>query len=192
VRWSCGVTTIPAGRPNLLPRTLASLRAAGFGPFRLFVDGDRDAASWEREFGYDVTVRYPALRTFGNWILALAELLIRNPGADRYLVAQDDFVTCRNVRSYLERCPYPDRGYLNLLTFLDNEQVVRGQAVGWYEAHERAICWVYVGGRLFLCADCYADLMQPDEPANLRPEALETLRHERGKPTGPGGGIGRG
>jgi hypothetical protein len=42
-----------------------------------------------------------------------------------------------------------------------------------------ADCWVYVGSRMFLCADCYAELMQTGEPANLRPETLETLRREK-------------
>jgi hypothetical protein len=42
--------------------------------------------------------------------------------------------------------------------------------------------WVYVGGTMFLCADCYAELKRDSEPANLRPEALEALRDERGKP----------
>jgi hypothetical protein len=41
-----------------------------------------------------------------------------------------------------------------------------------------AISWVYVGGTMFLCADCYQELTQIGEPANLRPEALEELLHE--------------
>jgi hypothetical protein len=41
-----------------------------------------------------------------------------------------------------------------------------------------AISWVYVGGKMFLCADCYQEVTQTSEPANLRPEALEKLVHD--------------
>lgn len=117
MKWAYGVTTVPARRKTLLPSTLASLAGGGFDKPRLFVDGDKDVASWEREFRLEVTCRYPAIRTFGNWALTLAELYIREPAAERYAVFQDDFVTYRNLRQYLEKVPYPAKGYLNLYTF---------------------------------------------------------------------------
>jgi hypothetical protein len=36
--------------------------------------------------------------------------------------------------------------------------------------------WVYVGGTMFLCADCYAELKRDSEPANFRPAVLEVPR----------------
>jgi hypothetical protein len=39
-----------------------------------------------------------------------------------------------------------------------------------------ADCWVCVGGRMFLCAACYAELKRDSEPANFRPEALDVPR----------------
>lgn len=129
MKWSYGVTTVPSRRKELLPETLASLREGGFDKPRLFVDGDNDAVSWEREFNLEVTVRHPTIRAFGNWLLALEELYIREPTAERYAIFQDDFVTYRNLRQYLERCKYPDKGYLNLYTFPSNQKEQRG----WYE-----------------------------------------------------------
>ena len=42
-----------------------------------------------------------------------------------------------------------------------------------------ADCWVYEGGKMFLCADCHAELTQTGEPANLRPGALTVLPHRK-------------
>lgn len=141
-KWSYGLTTVPQRRKDLLPATLASLRTAGFDKPRLFVDGDPDPVSWSREFGLEVTCRHPKVRTYGNWVLSLAELYIREPGADRYAVFQDDFVTYPHLRTYLEKCSYPEKGYLNLYTFPSNQgrcpmvgQTGR-QRVGWYESNQ--------------------------------------------------------
>lgn len=122
-KWAYCVTTVPSRRKDLLPKTLVSLAVAGFDNPRLFVDGDKDAISWEKEFGLEVTTRYPNVRTFGNFTLALWELYLRNPTADRFGMFQDDFVTSRNLRKYLNCVPYPDKGYLNLFTFNSNQRL---------------------------------------------------------------------
>lgn len=133
LEWAYGVTTVPSRRTGVLPRTLASLREGGYPSPRLFVDGDRDPVSWEKEFGLPITARYPALRTIGSWVAALWELTVRQPMADRYALFQDDFVCSKNLRTYLEHCRFPRRGYLNLITFPSNEEIApRGG--GWYEA----------------------------------------------------------
>lgn len=121
--WAYGVTTCPQRRADLLPRTLESLCGAGFDAPTLFVDGTKDVAGWEAEFGLPVVARSTTIRTFGNWALALGELLIRNPTAERLAIFQDDFVTYRNLRQYLEACPYPVGGYLNLYTFPVNRRL---------------------------------------------------------------------
>lgn len=141
MNWAYGVTTVEMRRTNLLPRTLASLREAGFDKPRLFVDGSSDPQSWCNEFQLGVTVREPVIRTFGNWILALAELYIRNPTADRFAMFQDDFVTYKNLRQYLEAVPYPDKSYLNLYTFPSNQKKAPkneygGTIDGFYEAYQ--------------------------------------------------------
>lgn len=126
LKWSCGLTCVPERRDSLLPRTLASLAGAGFAAreIRLFVDGERGLPRWLtdlEEAGHPITCRWPKLRTHGNWFLALHELFVREPNADRYAVFQDDFVTYKNLRGYLEAAPYPEKGYLNLYTVPQNQ-----------------------------------------------------------------------
>jgi hypothetical protein len=122
LRWSYGVTTVPARRDTLLPRTLASLAAAEFPEPRLFVDGCglSEFAGYRLDFRLPVSARDPTIRTFGNWWLALVELYVREPEARRYAIFQDDLVACRGLRAYLDACLYPADGYLNLLTFPSN------------------------------------------------------------------------
>lgn len=134
--WVYGVTTVPERRHDLLPRTLASLTAGGFPSPRLFVDGcDGVAAqSYVEQFGLEVTARFPRIRTHGNWLLAFAELYLRQPEADRYAIFQDDVVVSKDLRQYLERVPYPDKSYLNLYTFMENEHIVKDKPVGFHEA----------------------------------------------------------
>lgn len=148
LEWAYGVTTVLSRRGELLPRTLTSLRNSGFDRPRLFVDGSEQATDWKlwaRETGFgdlEITTRDPVIRTFGNWVLALGELYIRHPEADRYALFQDDLVTCRNLRVYLDLCCFPALGYWNLYTFLSNQRVApRGldgktPRQGWYRSYE--------------------------------------------------------
>jgi hypothetical protein len=122
--WVYGVTTVPARRDDLLPRTLESLRKGVFHSPRLFVDGCAPAccAEFEKKFGLPVTGRFPGVRTALNWWMALQELYGREPNADRYAIFQDDIACVRNLRQYLERMPYPQKGYLNLCTYPENHK----------------------------------------------------------------------
>lgn len=150
MRWASAIITVPERRETLLPRTLESLNRAGFGPEVmeppspcnapgvvntfpiLFVDGTESAEPWKC-FGMPVVTRYPKVRAFGNWILALWEIWIREPEADRYAMFQDDFVTYKNLRYHLERCQYPNSGYWNLYNFPINEQTAeKDKVTGWY------------------------------------------------------------
>lgn len=136
MKWSYGITTVEKRLPTLFPRTLESLRNAGFDKPRIFVDGIQYPASYER-FGLPITPRYPTIRTAANWALALGELYLREPNADRYAVFQDDFVTYVNLRSYLEACPYPPRGYLNLYTMPENDRLgPQDGSVGWFPSNQ--------------------------------------------------------
>lgn len=141
LRWACGVTAVPQRRYDLLPRTLASLAAAGFPPPRLFVDGTDDGPGWAASFGLEVTARWPRVNAVNSWVLALWELYARDPRADRYALFQDDLVCVRNLRAYLEACPYPERAYLNLYTFASNQSIAPlgpggKQRPGWYESNQ--------------------------------------------------------
>lgn len=112
-----GVTSCLSRLDTLLPRTLASLTTAGFDRPHLFLDGvgPDDASGFVRN-GHPVTLRWPAVRTAGNWVLSLYELYYRDPTADLYAVFQDDLVCVGGLRAYLETAALPDRGYLNLYT----------------------------------------------------------------------------
>ncbi len=132
-KWAVGVTAVPSRYDGLLPRTLASLKAAGFSDIRIFVDGDRAGHPCLNE--YATTFRYPQIKAFGNWILALWEIYLRTPNANFYAMFQDDFVTYKNLRQYLERQDYPERGYWNLLSMPDNEKRAGG-VQGWHESNQ--------------------------------------------------------
>lgn len=158
LKWAVGVTTVPARRGDLLPRTLRSLAAAGFaGPARprLFVDGADagTALSYETEHrDHCVSARWPALRVAGGWWSALLELYIRQPDADRYAIFQDDVIACRGLRAYLERVPWGadakdpnvlgEGDYLNLVTYPENQALAPpprrgGRPAGFYPSNQR-------------------------------------------------------
>ena len=131
--WAYGVTTVPSRASTLLPQTLVSLAEAGFSKPRLFVDGYVRREEYVG-YGLEVTHRDTTIGVTGNWYLALTELYVRHPFSERYAIFQDDILMCRNVRSYLDSKKLPEDGYLNLMTFMDNERVVENMQPGWYEA----------------------------------------------------------
>jgi len=119
IKWEYGVTTVPARLPTTFPLTLKSLKAAGFPSPRLFVDGCSQAQEEQYRAAYNgpISIHRDRIRTAGNWILSLAELYLREPDADRYAIFQDDTLFPLNLREYLNRCQYPQKGYLNLYVF---------------------------------------------------------------------------
>ncbi len=134
MKWAYGVTTIPARFATYLPQTLESLALAGFDKPRLFVDGlenPRDADQWSLQ----VTTRWPAIRAYGNWVLSIWELYIRNSQADRFAIFQDDLITYRNLKQYLSQCPLPSESFFNLYTVPDNEKLANGRT-GWYQSNQ--------------------------------------------------------
>lgn len=142
MKWAYGVTTVPQRADDLLPRTLASLHAAGFDTPRLFVDGAASADAYRALHAHKwpvsdipITTRYPTIKAYGNWVLALAELYIREPTAERYAMFQDDMVAYKNLRRYLEKVPYPERGYCNLYSFRSNEGLAPA-STGWYLSNQ--------------------------------------------------------
>lgn len=135
--WSYGITTVLSRSQDLFPRTLESLMNAGFDEPRVFVDGcsPSQAISTYSKYNLPLTIR-DNVRTAGNWVLTLYELYIRSPSAERYAVFQDDFITVRNLRRYLELQRYPEKGYQNLYTFPANQSLAPKGFQGWYEANQ--------------------------------------------------------
>lgn len=148
--WAVGVTTVPIRRHTTLPITLQSLILSGFPEPRLFIDiqGDAQLADIIKLYNdpsFPLTIRSPNIRTFGNWFLALMEIYIRNPHSHRYALFQDDITMCLGVREYLEHCEYPERGYINLLTYPQNESqklryfpkgLPEEKMIGWYPSNQ--------------------------------------------------------
>ena len=130
MNWAYGLTTVPSRVNKEFPRTLDSLKNAGFPTPHLFVDSSEDK-SYDL-LGLQVTYRPLQIRTYGNWLLGLLELYIRNPNADRYAMFQDDFITYPNLRDYLESCKFDPKGYWNLYTFPSNQTLAPQGISGWY------------------------------------------------------------
>lgn len=125
--WEYGVTTVPQRIDHVLPRTLRSLERGGFHIHqdRIFVDGSIMPNHMPK-----AVCRGKPIGQFGNYILALWELYLRNPHADYYAMFEDDIVMCRNARAYLEDTMPGLPGYVNLYTAPENASSQR--RVGWY------------------------------------------------------------
>lgn len=154
LEWTCGITTVPARRITTLPKTIESIINAGFPIPQLFIDAQPNGdgsyiyspdllKEYATDFPFmDVTLHTKNIRTFGNWYLALLELYIRNPKADRFVLFQDDIILSKNVREYMEHCDYPERGYMNLITYPQNEaerakyQPSLLKERGWYRSNQ--------------------------------------------------------
>lgn len=119
--WAVGITTVPERRETTLHTSIASLTRAGFSRMRLFVDGDL----------YGDTCRVKRIGAYGNWVLALWELYIRQPNAQRYAVFQDDVCACSHLREYLEAW-YPPSGYQCLYTAKSTASTAPKD--GWYKS----------------------------------------------------------
>lgn len=137
-KWAYGLMTVPSRRHDLLPRTMASLDKGGFPLPHLFIDGEEDTYSWRNQFGHGLSMTFhnPPLRVYGNWVLGMAELYIREPHADRFAMFQDDFVTSLHLKEYLDHLPYPERGYWNLYTFPENQKLCPPSHIGWYPSNQ--------------------------------------------------------
>jgi len=127
--WAVAVTTAPRRQPTLEP-CLRSLRAAGWDSMFLFVDGP---VAPPREFnGVTNVLRETSVGAWSNYWLALAELLLRKPLADAYLVVQDDalFDARPELRSYLEQLLWPGSRQC-LVSLYGSSAYTAGRAAGW-------------------------------------------------------------
>ncbi|MCA9037306.1 MAG: hypothetical protein KDA91_19355 [Planctomycetaceae bacterium] len=102
VNWEVAVTTAPRERPTLVT-CVESLRAAGWGSFRIFAE----PKSPMTENMESVTHRPIHLGAWSNWYLSLTEMYLTNPKADAYLICQDDTIFSAGLRGYLENHLWP-------------------------------------------------------------------------------------
>ena len=133
MKWAYGITTTPERRYSYFPQTLKSLAEAGFNKPTVFVDGPQGDYS---EFQLSIVRRSERIRAYGNWFLGLVELWFRNPRADRYAMFQDDMVTYKHLRDYLNTFTLQDNQYWNLYTFPQNEDLRPNDDPGWYASNQ--------------------------------------------------------
>ena len=133
MRWAVGITTVEERLNTLLPDTLESLERAGFDQPYLFIDGWTTLTA--HALAYEVTMHSDKVGQLRNWISALVGLYTRYPDAERYAIFEDDLLACCNLKRYLERCPYPSNGYLNLLTHDQNLAFI-GPNHGWHQSNQ--------------------------------------------------------
>lgn len=108
-RVAAGLTTT-ARETSTLVRTIESLEAAGFERPHLFVDGPLETPA-----GLPATRRDSSLGGWPNYWLGLTELVARQPGADGFLMVQDDVVFMQGTREFVGRFEIPaDAGVLSL------------------------------------------------------------------------------
>jgi hypothetical protein len=131
------VTTAPR-RQETLSVCLDSLLRAGWPVPRLFVDSRVEIAA--RFAKLPVTLREPAVGAWPSYYLGLAELLLREPTADAYLMIQDDALLYdrENVREYLECALWPKWPLAAVSLYCP--MVYTQPSAGW---HTRADLWVY-------------------------------------------------
>ncbi len=135
--WAVGMTTAPR-RQETIALCLDSLLRAGWSMPRLFVDSGADIA---RRFAHlPVTLHEPALGAWPNYYLGLAELLMREPAADAYLMVQDDglFYDREDLRQYLEAVLWPDWPIAAVSLYCP--MVYTKPDAGWHRLEGR---WVY-------------------------------------------------
>ena len=107
--WAVGVTTAPRRLPTL-ERSVRSVLDSGWDDPVLFVDGEVDVPPSCATLA--TCRRTPAVGAFPNYVLSLAELFMRDPHADAYLMIQDDALMLGTpaMREYLQSVLWPGDG----------------------------------------------------------------------------------
>jgi hypothetical protein len=132
--WSYGVITTPLRRETLLPRTLRSLRLAGFDDPLLSVDNY--TGEDYSQFGLRMTTHNKRVDNFANWYLTAVQVYLENPFADLYAVFEDDFVMSAGAREYLECSCKSEEEYYSLFTDPRNAARCSKTHQGWFVADQ--------------------------------------------------------
>lgn len=137
MEWACAVTTVSSRLDGPLKSSVESILNAGFPVNQVCVDGPvQFLPRWLARQG--VVQRSFPCKAFGNWCLALQELLFRFPEARRYAIFQDDVLCSRGVREYVERMEWEPRTYLNLVTYPAVAQFRPSKDYeGWFPSSQR-------------------------------------------------------
>ncbi|MCB1063660.1 MAG: glycosyltransferase family 2 protein [Verrucomicrobiae bacterium] len=158
--WVVGVTTAPREK-STLRRTLKSLRSAGWEDLiYLFAEpGTQTGAARRNNNPTELISRQgTALGAWGNFLLALSELHLREPLADAYLMVQDDVIFCRGLRDYLEEhlWPGPKPGVISLHT---PSHLAAKTGTGFFQAD---LGWNAWGAQAFVFSNASARALLAD------------------------------
>jgi hypothetical protein len=104
--WAVGIRSAPRNIPTL-DWTLDSLVRAGWESLRIFEDLSTTVAA--RHAKCPISTRDPKIGAFSNFLLGLCELVLQHPGADAYMMMEDDVILYdrQNLREYLEQILWP-------------------------------------------------------------------------------------
>jgi len=130
--WSYGIIAVAERTTTLLLQTMESLASAGFDSPIIFVDGGVPCGFQHNQIvSHKTKIGHP-----NNWITALFHLYATHPQANRYALFEDDLLACKDLKLYLESCPFPEKGYWNLLTHEENVKLTN-RVKGWHLANQR-------------------------------------------------------
>lgn len=118
-----------ARSPETIWDTIESLKSAGFFDLMFFVDGRFPKIAKLEQHGV-VLHRKRQVGAWPNFYLALAELTLREPAADYYLVVEDDVLFCKDVAHYLEQSKLPIQ-VASLFSSQRIEQAIRDKGIGF-------------------------------------------------------------
>lgn len=177
MKWAYGITTVIERTSTTLPKTIRSLEDAGFNNPPIFVDGTDIPLFENVPDRISRTIRTPRIGAYGNWILTLWELFIRNPQADRFAMFQDDFVTYKNLRKYLENCQLPDKSYWNLITHAPipekaPRQIAPPDEIGWFKSNQ----WGRGAVALIFSKDAVVSILSSKQAVN---KPMAAKKHDR-------------
>ena len=172
--WAVGVTTAPRRVPTLA-ESLESLARAGWQQPHLFIEGEVELPSWAGQLSR--TQRNPPTGAWPNFVLALHELLLRQPSADAYAIVQDDAVFPDGpIRSLLEatfwrhgHCDRQGRAAISLYC----READQAECEGWgrFPEHWRygavAIVLSPAAARQFVHSQMASDYGEAENPLRL-------------------------
>lgn len=98
-KWAVGITTAHR-KYQTITKTVKALEHAGWDTGTIFAEPHSYidcGPNWQ------YVHRANQIGIFGNWILGLYELFIRNIDADAFFIIQDDIIISPNAREYLEK-----------------------------------------------------------------------------------------
>lgn len=97
-KWAVGVITAPRKHQTLV-KTIKAIERAGWDNGVIFAE---PGSCNDVKGNWAYVNRYKKTGIFGNWMLGLYELFIRNIDADAFLMIQDDIVIAPDTRNYLD------------------------------------------------------------------------------------------